>query len=63
MTLNGYPHLWPDDEDCTRTALDATLAAAGLSADRGEGITMWPRTSPLFYTLKRKSTECRYGKV
>lgn len=31
-TLDVYGHLWPDDEDATRAAIDAELGAA-LSGD------------------------------
>lgn len=35
-TLNTYSHLWPDDEDRTRAALDRTFAALGnLDGDNG----------------------------
>jgi integrase len=27
MTLNVYSHLWPDDEDRTRQAIDAVFSA------------------------------------
>jgi hypothetical protein len=27
VTLDVYSHLWPDDEERTRTALDAALAS------------------------------------
>lgn len=33
VTLNTYSHLWPGDEDRTRTVLDAALMGCGLSAD------------------------------
>ena len=26
-TLDSYSHLWPDSDDCTRTAIDSVLSA------------------------------------
>src|SRR5690606_4833882 len=35
MTLNVYSHLWPDDEDRTRSAIDSILGAPRMRPARG----------------------------
>jgi integrase len=34
VTLDTYAHLWPDDEDRTRNALDSALASVVVAPDR-----------------------------
>jgi integrase len=34
MTLDVYSHLWPEDEDNTRAAIDGILKTAGMVASR-----------------------------
>lgn len=39
MTLNVYAHLWPEDDDLTRAAIDAALGAAVSRACHGDALS------------------------
>jgi hypothetical protein len=68
MTLDIYSHLWPEDEDRTRTAVDAVLGAPANPTETPHGVENWRQTTTsderrnlvsTYFPLNRRSEPCR----